>query len=74
HFFKIMRHYGFLLLLWWVGIFFYEKGKMIPNNRRNPFAYCKGVFPCSPAPPPPGSKNPPKNFEKKTTNKKKKKK
>ncbi|MGS6571059.1 hypothetical protein, partial [Enterobacter intestinihominis] len=36
------------------------------------FAYCKGVFPCSPAPPPHRSKKPPKNFVKKTTTKKKK--
>ncbi|MGS6236913.1 hypothetical protein, partial [Enterobacter intestinihominis] len=40
---------------------------------RNPFAYCKGVFPCCPAPPAPGVKKPPKNWPKKTTPKKKKK-
>ncbi|MGS6541350.1 hypothetical protein, partial [Enterobacter intestinihominis] len=43
------------------------------TNRRNPFAYCKGVFPCSPAPPPARLKKPPKNLEKQTTTKNKKK-
>ncbi|MGS6221945.1 hypothetical protein ACVGW2_08620, partial [Enterobacter intestinihominis] len=46
--------------------------QQLPTNRRNPFAYCKGVFPCSPAPPPPGVKTPTKKYLKKPTKKIKK--